>query len=98
VNTWTGTVSVGGGTVDGVTLFAMIDWEAMTGMLGDLEPLYPPGSRSTYQAMSYGWLLGEVVRRTDPKRRSFGDFVRDEVCRPLTQLEAIEEGTTEAIR
>jgi CubicO group peptidase (beta-lactamase class C family) len=68
---------------DGVTPEIMCDWAAMTGLLADLEPLYPPGSRSTYQAMNYGWLLGEVVRRTDPQRRSFGDFVRDEVCGPL---------------
>jgi CubicO group peptidase (beta-lactamase class C family) len=33
--------------------------------------------------MTYGWLVGEIVRRTDPKQRHFGDFVRQEIAEPL---------------
>jgi CubicO group peptidase (beta-lactamase class C family) len=67
----------------GVTPEIMCDWKAMTSALAELEPVFPPGTRSTYQAVSFGWLLGEVVRRTDPRGRSFGDFVYEEVCLPL---------------
>ena len=33
--------------------------------------------------MTFGWLLGEAVRRSDPKNRPFERFVREEVCSPL---------------
>jgi hypothetical protein len=30
----------------------------------------------------WGWILGEVVRRTDPARRPFDVFVADKICAP----------------
>jgi CubicO group peptidase (beta-lactamase class C family) len=33
--------------------------------------------------VSFGWVIGEIVRRTDPQRRSFRDFVLDEICTPF---------------
>jgi CubicO group peptidase (beta-lactamase class C family) len=33
--------------------------------------------------MTFGWVLGEVVRRTDPRSRPFGRFVQEEICAPL---------------
>src|SRR3546814_2586117 len=33
--------------------------------------------------MSFGWILGEIVRRTDPARRDFGAFIQEEVCQPF---------------
>jgi CubicO group peptidase (beta-lactamase class C family) len=59
------------------------DWDWITSRLADLEPLFPPGTTNAYHAMSFGWLLGEVVRRTDPLGRSFAQFVHDELCAPL---------------
>lgn len=32
--------------------------------------------------MSFGWILGEVVRRTDPARRDFAQFVQEKICAP----------------
>jgi CubicO group peptidase (beta-lactamase class C family) len=66
-----------------VTPARMCDWEWMTGRLAEEPLLFPPGSRNTYLSITFGWLLGEVVRRTDPDRRSFADFVGDELCAPL---------------
>ncbi|HVW43998.1 MAG TPA: serine hydrolase domain-containing protein [Amycolatopsis sp.] len=68
---------------DGVSPEIICDWPEMTRRLADLEPLFPAGARNTYLSMTFGWLLGEVVRRTDPRRRPFGRFVREEVCAPL---------------
>jgi CubicO group peptidase (beta-lactamase class C family) len=59
------------------------DWAWVTGRLAAMQPLYPPGTTNAYHAMSFGWLLGEVVRRTDPQGRSFARFVQDELCAPL---------------
>ncbi|CAF2616817.1 unnamed protein product [Rotaria sp. Silwood2] len=47
------------------------------------EPQWPPGTAHGYYALTYGWLAGELVRRVDPKKRTFGQFVRDEITYPL---------------
>ncbi len=68
---------------DGCTVERMCDWEWMTREVAALAPLWPPGERSGYHAYTYGWILGEVVRRTDPLHRTFGRFVREEVAEPI---------------
>jgi CubicO group peptidase (beta-lactamase class C family) len=45
--------------------------------------MFEPGTLNAYQSYSFGWLVGEIVRRTDPKQRSFGRFVREEIAGPL---------------
>jgi CubicO group peptidase (beta-lactamase class C family) len=67
----------------GVTPELMCDWEWMVEHVAALEPLYEPGATSAYHALVFGWLIGEIVRRTDPGRRPFGQFVREEICEPL---------------
>lgn len=66
-----------------VTPEQMCDWDRMVHAFERMGPAYPPGSKSGYQSMSFGWLIGEIVRRTDPKKRDFGRFVRDEIAEPL---------------
>lgn len=66
-----------------VTPELLADWDWVTGRLAELEPLFAPGTTSAYHSLSFGWLLGEVVRRTDPLGRTFARFVRDELCAPL---------------
>jgi CubicO group peptidase (beta-lactamase class C family) len=36
-----------------------------------------------YLSMTFGWIIGELVRRTDPQQRSLGRFVREEIAEPL---------------
>lgn len=67
----------------GVTPELLGDWDWMTARIAEMEPLFPPGSASAYQALVFGWIVGEVVRRTDPLDRGFGAFVREELCAPL---------------
>jgi CubicO group peptidase (beta-lactamase class C family) len=59
------------------------DWDWVVSRLAELEPLFGPGERSTYLSYTFGWLIGEVVRRTDPQGREFAQFVTDEICTPL---------------
>lgn len=68
---------------DGVSVEAMCDWDRMIEAVARLEPLWEPGTRSGYHAYTFGWIIGELVRRTDPARRPFCDFVDQEVGRPL---------------
>lgn len=44
-------------------------------------PLWEPGSAHGYHALTYGWLVGELVRRIDG--RSIGQFVAEELSEPL---------------
>ncbi len=49
--------------------------------LAKQAPVWPPGSRHGYHALTYGWLVGELVRRITGK--TIGRFFKDEVAEPL---------------
>jgi CubicO group peptidase (beta-lactamase class C family) len=49
--------------------------------LQEEAPFWPPGARSGYHALTYGWLIGEVVRRVSGK--SLGEFFELEIAKPL---------------
>lgn len=68
---------------EGVTPELMCDWDWMTSRIAELTPLAPPGEKALYLSMTFGWIVGEIVRRTDPQRRSLGRFVREEIAAPL---------------
>jgi len=57
------------------------DWEWITAALAEEAPFWEPGTRNGYHAFTFGWLVGEVVRRVSGK--SLGTFFRDEVAGPL---------------
>jgi CubicO group peptidase (beta-lactamase class C family) len=56
------------------------DWEKMTTLLARETPWWEPGTRHGYHAFTFGWLVGEVVRRVSGT--SLGTFFRDEVAKP----------------
>ena len=60
---------------------AFYDWDGMVTALAKQEPFWKPGSMHGYQAQTFGWLVGEVVRRVSGK--SLGTFFREEVAQPL---------------
>jgi CubicO group peptidase (beta-lactamase class C family) len=66
---------------EGVGPADICDWERMCRGIADLTPLYEPGTRTIYHALTFGWLLGEVARRVDG--RPFGQMIQDEICAPL---------------
>jgi CubicO group peptidase (beta-lactamase class C family) len=57
------------------------DWSLMVDTLAREEPFWRPGTRNGYHALTFGYLVGEVVRRVDG--RTLGAFFRDEVAGPL---------------
>jgi CubicO group peptidase (beta-lactamase class C family) len=61
----------------------MGDWDWMVEQLARATPLFPPGTTSSYHSLTWGWLVGEIVRRCDGRRRSLGRFVAEEICAPL---------------
>ena len=60
---------------------AVLDWDHMIGALERQAPMWTPGEGMGYHAITYGWLVGEVVRRITGQ--TCGEFVRDEIAGPL---------------
>ena len=67
----------------GVTPERLCDWDWMVRAIAALEPLAEPGSKTLYLSMTFGWIIGELVRRTDPGHRSLGRFIHEEIAGPL---------------
>ncbi|MEU6811615.1 serine hydrolase domain-containing protein [Streptomyces sp. NPDC046831] len=59
----------------------LCDWELTTTRLAATEPWWEPGTRSGYHALTYGFLVGEVVRRITGLLP--GAFLEREVTGPL---------------
>ena len=59
----------------------MYDWDTMCDHLARQTPWWTPGTRNGYHLITFGWLVGELVRRVDG--RDLGSFFRDEVATPL---------------
>lgn len=57
------------------------DPDFINALLLDQEPLFVPGSASGYHALTFGPLVGELVRRITG--RSLGAFFHEEVAKPL---------------
>jgi CubicO group peptidase (beta-lactamase class C family) len=66
---------------EGATPELMADWDAVCAAIADLTPLWEPGSRTQYHGMTFGWILGEVLRRVDG--RTVREFVRQEIAGPI---------------
>jgi CubicO group peptidase (beta-lactamase class C family) len=60
---------------------SLSDWDAMVDALAGQEPWWKPGSGHGYHGVTFGHLVGEVVRRADG--RTIGGFIRDEIATPL---------------
>ena len=60
---------------------ALFDWELMIRALERQAPFWQPGTRNGYHGFTFGYLVGEVVRRVSGK--SLGAFFREEVAEPL---------------
>jgi CubicO group peptidase (beta-lactamase class C family) len=64
-----------------LSLEETLAWDPVIAALEVQEPLWEPGTAHGYHATTYGWLVGEVIRRVSGK--SVGTFFADEVARPL---------------
>ena len=60
---------------------SLYQWDTMTAALAAQEPWWEPGAKHGYHAMTFGWLVGEVVRRISGK--TLGTFFREEIAEPL---------------
>lgn len=66
-----------------LTAASLGDLEALAEVLARQRPLWEPGTRQGYHALSLGWYEGALIRRVDPQHRSLGRFFADEIAEPL---------------
>jgi CubicO group peptidase (beta-lactamase class C family) len=65
----------------GIDAAAMLDRGAPTAALAAMSPLWPPGSAAMYHFVTFGFLVGEVVRRVSGV--PLGAFFAREIAGPL---------------
>ena len=63
------------------TMADTCDWNGMCRAIAAMPPIVPPGSRTIYHAITYGWIIGETASRADG--RSFPQILDEEVSKPL---------------
>ncbi|HEX2170919.1 MAG TPA: serine hydrolase domain-containing protein [Dehalococcoidia bacterium] len=79
---------------DGLLAEDLADWDKMSGAIAALPPLWEPGTRTGYHALTYGWIVGELARRVDG--RPIAQIVAEEICRPL-RMEDLYFGIPDAV-
>jgi len=61
------------------------DWDRLCHGIADLVPMFPPGERTAYASLTFGHMIGEVIRRIDG--RPIGRFLQEEIAQPLGGLD-----------
>jgi CubicO group peptidase (beta-lactamase class C family) len=64
-----------------LTLEDLYDWDKSTALLAAQAPWWEPGTASGYHALTYGHLIGEVIRRITGQR--LGEFFAAHIAGPL---------------
>lgn len=64
-----------------MALAEALAWEPVAAALARQAPHWEPGTQHGYHALTFGWLVGEVIRRVDG--RGVGAFFHDEIAQPL---------------
>jgi CubicO group peptidase (beta-lactamase class C family) len=64
-----------------VTPADLCDWHKMCALIADAEPWWEPGTETAYHAYTFGYIVGEIVRRATGKPIS--QVLREEVAEPL---------------
>jgi CubicO group peptidase (beta-lactamase class C family) len=59
----------------------MLDWDHMIEAIEQTRPVHPPGKRTGYHGLTFGFLVGEIIQRVTGK--SFSKLVQQEIAGPL---------------
>lgn len=65
----------------GLTPQDMMDWPKVCAAMAEATPVSPPGAEFVYHPVTFGWIVGEVLRRVDG--RPFAQMMNEEICDPL---------------
>jgi CubicO group peptidase (beta-lactamase class C family) len=82
------------GIPDDTTPEDLCDWDKMCAAIADAEPWWEPGTRIAYHAYTFGYIVGEIVRRATGKPIS--QVLREDVAGPLGVADEIYFGMPES--
>ncbi len=74
----------------------LLDWDYMVEQLAAAPPVWEVGVRSGYHALTYGWLVGEVIRRVTGL--TIDQAFQREVVEPLGLDGGMHVGAPESVR
>ena len=72
----------------------LCDWEKMCAVIADAEPWWEPGTRTAYHAYTFGYIVGEIVRRATG--RPISQVLLEEVTAPLGIADELYFGMPES--
>jgi CubicO group peptidase (beta-lactamase class C family) len=72
----------------------LCDWQKMCQVIADATPWWEPGTKTGYHAYTYGYIVGEIVRRATGKPIS--QVLREEVAGPLGVADELYFGMPES--
>ena len=55
----------------------------MKKILQEQKPIWTPGEKHGYHLLTIGWYESQLIRLTDPNKRSLGQFFQEEIAKPL---------------
>jgi CubicO group peptidase (beta-lactamase class C family) len=70
------------GLPPGLTVEDMCDWEKMGAIIAAAEPWWEPSIKIGYHAITFGYIVGEIIRRASGK--PIPQALREEVAEPLS--------------
>ena len=65
----------------GLTVDDLCDWDKMTAIVADAKLEWEPGTKIGYHAVTWGYIVGEIVRRASGK--PIAQVLYDEIATPL---------------
>jgi CubicO group peptidase (beta-lactamase class C family) len=82
------------GLPPGLTPEDLCDWDKMCAIIAGAEPWWEPGTKIGYHAVTFGYIVGEIVRRATGKPIS--QILQEEVAAPLGVTEELFLGVPES--
>lgn len=78
-----------------ITPDELCDWDTVCAHVAAQPPWWPPGTATGYHALTFGFVLGELVRRATG--RTVAELLREEIAAPLGVAEELHFGVPERL-
>ena len=73
------------------------DLDRLAGVMERQRPIWPPGERQAYHAITLGFYENELVRRIDPDHRTIGRVLNEDIAAPLGVGDEVFIGTPPSV-
>jgi CubicO group peptidase (beta-lactamase class C family) len=73
------------------------DLDRLAGIMERQRPIWPPGERQAYHAITLGFYENELVRRIDPAHRTIGRVLQEDIAAPLGVGDEVYIGTPRSV-